>query len=699
MDAADAPITESKDPVYKIARKLSRVENPTDTFSVRKEDLPCMPMSEKLYFYYKHFYPWRNLCEWLCESPAVRVESGTDSLPTGSTVCPLPVRDSSRDWVTGIRLLQVRNSKEEIAKCATCNLAPLVNKLNTTSSKPAKVTPSTAKSRMSSDSATESASGSLRDSLLPLSQTQASIAHTALSNSFVFGLPSYPVPNSATFSLIPNSFVLGLPSYPVSTSSMFHSVSDSFALEHSTSSGFQVVADSSSGFMPSSTPGAIPASPLIAPFSPFKPGMAECALMELSCASSASPLSDVKSDMIREGAPDSTTRKRHVSALHDSQPDGDGYLPLGHEPNLLEILTDVCPPSVECPVSTPGSGVYDLSAPKDIPSVSFSLKLKHREFAFASYYGNANGNTTSFMRYLSANTPEELREVIVKYCPFRFEIGPMFIHAANNKDSAMANVPRYRELVFDIDGPNYDPVRPCCRGKKGVCPKCWKLIKYGMKVITRVLREDFGLTSPQWVFSGWKGVHCFYSGMVSLIRESSRRHVADYFSVKHKNAALLKTPYIQKCFESMVEVFLDRVKNDGLLEDAATVDHLLSFVPNTQLRDELRRIEGTSIERWSTWYTMITRTSRRATLLGYSDRAVDLKNSLDFMIIEAVAPRLDEPVTIKKDHLIKAPFCIHPETSKVCVPIPVEDFEIFDPRHVPTLDQIISRKVATFVMT
>ena len=62
---------------------------------------------------------------------------------------------------------------------------------------------------------------------------------------------------------------------------------------------------------------------------------------------------------------------------------------------------------------------------------------------------------------------------------------------------------------------------------------------------------------------------------------------------------------------------------------------------------------------------------------------------LEDIILLYTYPRIDAEVSKHRNHLLKAPFCIHPKTGRVCVPVDPEHIDEFDPESVPTVGQLL----------
>jgi DNA primase small subunit len=63
--------------------------------------------------------------------------------------------------------------------------------------------------------------------------------------------------------------------------------------------------------------------------------------------------------------------------------------------------------------------------------------------------------------------------------------------------------------------------------------------------------------------------------------------------------------------------------------------------------------------------------------------------AMEDIILQYTYPRLDAEVSKHRNHLLKAPFCIHPKTGRVCVPVDPQRIDEFDPERVPTVGQLL----------
>lgn len=62
---------------------------------------------------------------------------------------------------------------------------------------------------------------------------------------------------------------------------------------------------------------------------------------------------------------------------------------------------------------------------------------------------------------------------------------------------------------------------------------------------------------------------------------------------------------------------------------------------------------------------------------------------MEDIVLQYTYPRLDAEVSKHRNHLLKAPFCVHPKTGRICVPVDPERIDEFDPERVPTVGQLL----------
>lgn len=327
-----------------------------------------------------------------------------------------------------------------------------------------------------------------------------------------------------------------------------------------------------------------------------------------------------------------------------------------------------------------------------------------------SYFGRREFSFTLdndiYVRYQSFNSVSELENSIKEKCPFKIDIGAVYsVDPAKRRAYAQTGdnvfTPVERELVFDIDISDYDDVRYCCSGAD-VCLDCWPLMTVAIKVIDTALRDDFGFNHILWVYSGRRGVHCWVcDGKARRLTNEQRAAIADYFRVykgnenSHKKMSLgsYLHPFLVRSYnEVLKEFFEDKLlSSQNLFLTEERYEKILQMIPDESITSELHGKwqenkrssslkEDINVVRWE---------QLKHILQSGKHKAQGLRKCVEEIVFTFTYPRLDMEVSKHMNHLLKAPFCIHPKTGRVCVPIDPNYCEQFDPTAVPTLSKLL----------
>ncbi|QIW95915.1 hypothetical protein AMS68_001433 [Peltaster fructicola] len=318
--------------------------------------------------------------------------------------------------------------------------------------------------------------------------------------------------------------------------------------------------------------------------------------------------------------------------------------------------------------------------------------FQHREFAFTLQGGG-------YVRYQSFKTADLFRKQVLQLTPERFEIGPQYSMDPRDRKTVLqagAFRPVMKELVFDIDMTDYDPIRTCCTGAN-ICHKCWQFINMAIKVVDAALREDFGYQHILWVYSGRRGAHAWISDKKARdMTDLKRRAIANYLALatagehgKKINIRRPLYPHLDRSLKLLNPHFQTDVLSDqDPWASPQQSEKLVSLLPDKTLTTALQKKWDSAPGRSSAQKWADIDSVAEAGNLGAMN-AKQLVEAKQDIRLEYTYPRLDAEVSKKLNHLLKSPFVIHPGTGRVCVPIDVRSLEDFDPLAVPTVTQLL----------
>lgn len=297
-----------------------------------------------------------------------------------------------------------------------------------------------------------------------------------------------------------------------------------------------------------------------------------------------------------------------------------------------------------------------------------------------------------YLRWKSFPTPQAFLESLKQLAPVKIDFGAIYNFPPADKNSVTAALtPVQKELVFDIDMTDYEDVIGDLGGGTAteVCDRNWRYMATAVSVIDAALREDFGFESIMWVYSGRRGIHCWVGdARARRLTNEQRSAVADYLYVRfegRENAGRRQNEVTTPMHPALSrakrvacdETFREFVLGDqGLLNTDQRLRAMTDLIPNRGLGNDVweraARVQGGK-GRWE-------RIERDVIKAGKGDYVV--RGTADYIMLRHTYPRLDVNVSREINHLLKAPFCVHPKTGRVCVPFRAAEAESFSPANM-----------------
>jgi len=316
--------------------------------------------------------------------------------------------------------------------------------------------------------------------------------------------------------------------------------------------------------------------------------------------------------------------------------------------------------------------------------------LSRREISTRVVGPNGEGDDPSYRRWKRVITPRMLEELGRNDRTVVLDIGPVFKDPVCSMRRGQENKSPLtgRELTFDIDLSDYDrnPKHPrlvakrlCCTGTN-VCTRCWKLLIVAVQWVEHVVTRCLGFRDYLVVFSGRRGAHVWVFDRRALgYSEEQRAAVLALFSSEDVKqwafSNILSSRWVRR---TMIE--------QGMLEGREKMFLLAFLHPDLASRVDAtwRRFPGRSAdEAYSDLMDVFSWNNTRPHAVQAA--APECWQSFRDMALGIFSPRLDAKVTTGLGHLLKAPFCVHPRTQNICLPMSVDMMKLFDPSHPITL--------------
>ncbi len=317
--------------------------------------------------------------------------------------------------------------------------------------------------------------------------------------------------------------------------------------------------------------------------------------------------------------------------------------------------------------------------------------FERREFSFTM-------PDERYFRFQCFKNETELKNQIIKLQPKKIDIGAVYNTLPKNHEQTNSFNPIEKEIVFDIDLTDYDDIRTCCKDAK-LCNKCWKFMEVAYEILDKILREDFGFKNLLYCFSGRRGIHCWLcDNNARRLKNNGRIAIAKYiqFQIQNTKNKIVQglnnkihpsinraISIIDKYFENDILIGQDILNFDGgknLLKGLVKAYFLKE--DNNIINDVERELnmKNSSVQKFKNIEEILQRNKN----FNRGDLCIK-----DFKL-NILYPRLDINVSKHINHLLKSPFCIHPKTGLVSVPLDDYDIKNFKIEDIPRLDFLVN---------
>uniref|UniRef100_A0A0N5BPT5 DNA primase n=1 Tax=Strongyloides papillosus TaxID=174720 RepID=A0A0N5BPT5_STREA len=301
------------------------------------------------------------------------------------------------------------------------------------------------------------------------------------------------------------------------------------------------------------------------------------------------------------------------------------------------------------------------------------------------------------LRYLSYSSPAEFYKELCRRSPEKLDIGAVYNYPPKERLLHSDFMPIQREFVIDIDLTDYDDVRTCCK-EANVCEKCWKFAIVGVRILENALKNHFGFKNFIFLFSGRRGIHCWVGDEIARkMNNAERTGVVGYLGLTKDDfspsGSTFSSVTLHPLLEDAVNILLNSKVFDDIMEEQDWLDNDEKFVKD-YFEEPICGVILTSFELLDS-----RRLKWRFLKECYNDSGNNPLNDKEHpvfarmfkrFILKVVYPRLDVNVSSSTNHLLKSPFCVHPKTGTVAVPLDLEKLESIKLESFPTVEKLVN---------